>query len=103
MVAERDGAASPGAAPRGCPAHVAAPLEESDAGTGTGTLRVRVDRDLCQGHAVCATEAPDVFAISPKDHKVMLKTAHPPAELHEKVRAAARFCPNHVIRIEEGD
>lgn len=89
------------AAGKGCPAHA------SPTGAGTepavGALRVRVDRDLCQGHAVCASEAPEVFALSPKDQKVVLKVARPPAELHEKVRAAARFCPNHVIRIDEAE
>lgn len=86
------------AAAAGCPAHahVAKPSPE-----GAGAMKVRIDRDLCQGHAVCASEAPEVFAISPKDHKVMLKVAKPGPELHAKVRAAAGFCPNHVIKIDE--
>jgi ferredoxin len=99
------------AAAAGCPAHahtngnghangavVAHP--ESPAATPT-TMRVRVDRDLCQGHATCATEAPDVFAISPKDHKVILKVSRPSADQYDRVRAAAHFCPNRVIRIDQ--
>src|SRR5690606_23949076 len=84
-------------APAGCPAHASAPAATAagDTAASTAALRVRIDRDLCQGHAVCASEAPEVFAISPKDQRVMLKTAHPPAELHDKVRNAARYCPNH--------
>jgi sterol 14-demethylase len=81
----------------GCPAHVHA----APASTAGPQLRIRIDRDLCQGHAVCAGEAPEVFAVSPKDHKVILKVARPPAELHEKVRNAAKYCPTRTIRIEE--
>ncbi|UJR78359.1 cytochrome P450 [Sandaracinus amylolyticus] len=88
------------AAAAGCPAH--AHVNGASASKGA-SLRVKVDRDLCQGHAVCASEAPEVFAVSPKDHKVMLKLARPPVELHDKVRKAAQYCPNHVIRIEETD
>jgi sterol 14alpha-demethylase len=87
-------APSAGAAPAaaaGCPAH-ARPAESA--------LRVRLDRDLCQGHAVCASEAPDVFAVSPRDGKVMLKVARPAPELHASVRAAASHCPTGAIRLE---
>lgn len=87
----------PQAAAAGCPAHAHAARPAS---TGGATLRVRLDRDLCQGHAVCASEAPEVFAISPNDQKVMLKVARPSAELHDKVRAAASYCPNNVIKLE---
>jgi sterol 14-demethylase len=80
------------AAAAGCPAH-AHSAEPT-------TMRVRVDRDLCQGHAVCVGEAPEVFALG-KDNKVMLKMARPPAELHAKVRAAVEHCPTRTLRIEE--
>ena len=82
----------------GCPAHVQTPTQ-TDA--PAKELRIRLDRDLCQGHAVCVGEAPDVFAISPNDGKVMLKMARPSAEYHEQVRAAERHCPTRTIRIEE--
>lgn len=83
------------AAAAGCPAHAhAAPEAPATA------LRVRVDRDLCQGHAVCVGEAPEVFAIG-RDSKVILKVPRPPAELHAKVRAAAEYCPTRTIRLEE--
>ncbi len=90
------------AAAAGCPAHVHAPergASEAAAADAT-TLRIRVDRDLCQGHAVCVGEAPEVFALG-RDNKVMLKVPQPPAELHAKVRAAAQHCPTRTIRIEE--
>ena len=34
-----------------------------------GLMRVVVDADLCQGHGVCESEAPDVFAVG-QDHQV---------------------------------
>ena len=29
-------------------------------------MRIVVDRDLCQGHGVCESEAPDLFSVSKK-------------------------------------
>ena len=29
-------------------------------------MKIAVDRDLCQGHAVCQSEAPEVFAVEDK-------------------------------------
>lgn len=104
-------ASGPGAAPPpGCPAHRATPASDSTPAettlesraevTSAPSLRIRVDRDLCQGHGVCVGEAPELFALG-KDHKVILKLARPPVELHEKARAAARHCPTRTLRIEE--
>ena len=30
-------------------------------------MRIEADLDLCQGHAVCEMEAPDVFAVLPAE------------------------------------
>jgi sterol 14-demethylase len=106
--ASRDGASvTEGAPPVGCPAHVAGTASVASAeiapkfeAKGTTKLRVRIDRDLCQGHGVCAGECPEVFAVG-RDQKVMLKMPRPPAELYEKVRLAAKHCPTRTIRLEE--
>ena len=69
-----------------------------------GRLRVIVDRELCQGHGMCHEEAPEVFRVKdrPGDYaQVEVIQESPPEELREKVHAAARFCPNRVIRVEE--
>ncbi|MBI4950645.1 MAG: cytochrome P450 [Myxococcales bacterium] len=76
----------------GCPFHAAEPAPRA--------LRIHLDRDLCQGHGVCAGEAPEVFAVG-DDHKVRLLVAEPDPSLHAKVRAAARYCPTRTIRLEE--
>ena len=65
-------------------------------------MRVVVDLDLCQGHAVCESEAPDVFEV-PKKGKVSLLTAEPPPALESAVRQAVRYCPTGAIRIEGTD
>ncbi|MFK7986275.1 MAG: cytochrome P450 [Sandaracinaceae bacterium] len=61
-------------------------------------LTVSVDKDLCQGHAVCVEEAPEVFGIG-DDGKVDVKQAQPDPSLHAKVRSAASYCPNNTIRL----
>ena len=63
-------------------------------------MRVVVDRDLCQGHGVCESEAPGVFAVS-KAGELTLVEPSPPPELAEQVAQAVRFCPTGALRIEE--
>jgi ferredoxin len=65
-------------------------------------VKVIVDLDLCQGHSVCTGECPQVFAV--EEHpggyaKVKLLIENPPEALRAKVEAAAKYCPNRVIRI----
>ena len=65
-------------------------------------MKVIVDLDLCQGHSVCAGECPEVFAVEERPGgygKVKLLTDEPPEALREKVEAAAKYCPNRVIRV----
>ncbi|HJO23800.1 MAG: cytochrome P450 [bacterium] len=63
-------------------------------------FRVCVDPDLCQGHAVCTGEAPEIFELG-RDERVHVKDETPRKELRRKAELAARYCPNHVIRIED--
>jgi ferredoxin len=66
-------------------------------------MRVRVDLELCQGHGVCHEEAPEVFEVSERAgayDQVKLLDETPPEALRKKVEAAARHCPNRVIRVE---
>jgi ferredoxin len=67
-------------------------------------MRVRVDLELCQGHALCREEAPEVFDVVERPgayDQVKLLDAQPPEALRTKVEAAARHCPNRVIRVED--
>ena len=66
-------------------------------------LRICVDLALCQGHGVCRQEAPEVFDVVERPThypQVRLLMEYPPPELWDKVREAARYCPNRVISIE---
>ena len=83
------------------PAGVAAPTQApaSDEAKPKG-LTVLLDKDLCQGHAVCVGEAPEVFYIG-EDGKVALHDLALTAAHHSKVRAAQKFCPTRAIRLRE--
>ncbi|MBX3273181.1 MAG: cytochrome P450 [Sandaracinaceae bacterium] len=64
------------------------------------SLRITLDKDLCQGHAVCVGEAPEVFTLG-DDGKVALLTDRPDPQHHAAVRAAARYCPQRTIVLHE--
>ena len=66
------------------------------------TYRVVVDRDLCQGHGVCESEAPEVFSVSKKG-ELTVRDETPPDALRPKVEAAVRYCPTHALSIVEED
>jgi sterol 14-demethylase len=66
-------------------------------------LRVVVDADLCQGHAVCVSEAPEVFAIDPATNRVRLLQARPDEALRSKVEAAVQYCPTRALSIGKED
>ena len=61
-------------------------------------MRIVVDRDLCQGHGVCESEAGSVFTVSKNAVVVLDET--PPETLRSQVEAAVKFCPTHALRIE---
>lgn len=63
-------------------------------------MRVEIDHDLCQGHAMCQEEAPEVFQVDAKGHLTLLQ-ARPPESLRVQVEAACRFCPTGAIQLRE--
>ncbi|TDD85957.1 ferredoxin [Saccharopolyspora karakumensis] len=63
-------------------------------------MRVVCDLDLCQGHAMCEVEAPEVFSV-PKRGKVDVLIDEPPADLRAEVERAVRECPTQALSIEE--
>jgi sterol 14-demethylase len=65
------------------------------------TLRVTVDRALCQGHAVCVSEAPEVFTLAERATTVTLRQEQPPAALRHKLEMAVKYCPTHALAIKE--
>jgi ferredoxin len=63
-------------------------------------VRIVVDRDLCQGHAACEGEAPEVFSVSKKGELTVLHP-EPPESLRAAVELAVKYCPTHALSIEE--
>ena len=66
-----------------------------------GACRLEVDLDLCQGHGVCVSEAPEVFDIDTTEQKVVLRTTTPGPEQRDAVELAVRHCPTGALSIEE--
>jgi ferredoxin len=64
-------------------------------------VRIKVDRDLCQGHGVCRNEAPEVFDLDGETLQVVVKQEQPPESQRENVVAAVRYCPTRALSIEE--
>ena len=63
-------------------------------------MRIAVDRDLCQGHGVCESEAPAIFHVG-KDHRLEVLDPTPPEECRDEVAAAVRYCPTSALTIQE--
>jgi sterol 14alpha-demethylase len=61
--------------------------------------RVVVDRDLCQGHGVCESEAPEVFEVPKRE--VVLLAERPDDAQRAAVEAAIKYCPTHALSIQE--
>ena len=80
----------------------------SAAGVGTDTtrpassgVRVRVDLGLCQGHAVCVSEAPEVFRLNSRQTAAEVLQAEAPAALRHRIASAVKHCPTHALTIED--
>ena len=61
---------------------------------------IAVDRDLCQGHGVCESEAPSAFAVSKDGALTVLQEAPPDVE-RKAVEMAVKLCPTHALSIVE--
>lgn len=64
------------------------------------SYRIVVDRDLCQGHGVCESEAPTVFSVSKRGDLAVLDES-PGDDVRDQVAKAVKFCPTHALKIVE--
>ncbi|MDT3441892.1 MULTISPECIES: ferredoxin [unclassified Pseudofrankia] len=64
-------------------------------------MRVRVEEDVCQGHTLCAMNAPELFDLREDDGHAVVLLVDVPAELEAKARLAHRGCPEHAVVLEE--
>ena len=60
--------------------------------------RIEVDLDLCQGHAMCAMEAPEYFLV-PKRGTVEILDAEPPEDARADIQRAVESCPTRALFI----
>ena len=65
-------------------------------------MKIRVDRKLCAGHALCAAKAPDVYTLD-DDGFCNSDGALVPPELGEQARLGAKHCPEGAITLVEED
>lgn len=65
-----------------------------------GCYRIELDEDLCQGHAMCELEAPDVFKV-PKRGPVEIVDPEPADDMREDVERAVEMCPTRALSIVE--
>ena len=63
-------------------------------------MEIGVDADLCQGHAMCELDAPEVFRV-PKHGSVEILDEHPAADQHADVRRAVAYCPTQALLLNE--
>lgn len=63
-----------------------------------GCYRVVLDEDLCQGHAMCALEAPDYFRV-PKRGVVEILDVEPPDDVRSQIEMAVEMCPTRALTI----
>jgi ferredoxin len=61
-------------------------------------MRIEVDLDLCQGHAMCELEAPEVFAV-PRKGKVTVTDPGAAESQRAAVEAAIRYCPTQALKL----
>ncbi|GAA2120911.1 ferredoxin [Actinomadura sp. LD22] len=60
-------------------------------------MKVRVDPEVCQGHTLCAMNAPDLFALRDEDGHAYAVDEEVPAGKEDLARDAARTCPEQAI------
>ena len=68
---------------------------------GADTVKVRVDRDRCQGHARCAALAPDLFVLDEFGNAQERGDGTVPSALVDKAYLAKANCPELAIEVSE--
>ena len=63
------------------------------------SFQIHLDRGLCQGHATCMTEAPELFHVDEAGHVTLLQE-HPSLDLLTKAQQAEKYCPSKALKIK---
>jgi ferredoxin len=67
----------------------------------SGTLKVRVDQEKCQGHARCKSLAPDLFELDEFGNAHEIGDGTVPKGLEDKAWLAQTNCPEIAIEVIE--
>ncbi len=63
------------------------------------SFHIHIDRQLCQGHATCMSEAPELFQVDDEGNLTVLQE-NPNLSFLEMAKQAGKYCPNKAIKIE---
>ncbi len=61
-------------------------------------MELRVDPDICQGHARCAVFAPQLISLD-DDGRARVVVPHPTGDQEAAARAAEQACPERAITL----
>ena len=64
-------------------------------------MKVRIDRDRCQGHGRCHALAPELFELDELGHATAVADGIVATGMEGKARLAAANCPEYAVRIVE--
>ena len=76
-------------------------MSSSNMATAAGrSVKVVIDRDLCESNGLCVEVCPDVFRIDAQDRLVLLME-RPDERARARVEHAVQVCPRQALRIDE--
>lgn len=64
-------------------------------------MDVYADQSICATSGQCVASVPEVFTVRDEDGVVVVRLPHPPEQLLQRVREAARRCPVAAITLIE--
>jgi ferredoxin len=64
-------------------------------------MKIKVDRELCQGHNRCSALAPDLFVLDDFGYASAAGDGTVPPASAELARLAADNCPEYAIAVED--
>lgn len=67
----------------------------------TTTMKISINRELCQGHNRCKKLAPELIDLDDYGHASVIGDGSVPAGLEEKARLAEANCPEFAISLTE--
>ena len=63
-------------------------------------MKIRFDRDLCQGHNRCYLLAPELFDVDDEGYAVLIGDGTVPEGLEHKAQLTVDNCPEYAITLD---